>query len=385
MKKILLLALALLMVVSFASCNKPPKGTESSNIPETSAEPTDTSTQPADTTDPDQSSSTPSAEDEMFVKVNETVYVYGTTALNIRESYSTQSKKVGEMKEGEQVTRTGIAATADAEGIIWSRILYKDGKTYYASSAYLTTAAPMTFTDKSATMYAGADPLKLYLKPSLNADCPLDLGYGTEVSLTGVSQNADEAGKYWSRLLVNGTVYYVPSENLIEKTDVGATLTFNSVNETVRITADSLKLREDASLNSLVITTVVNGTELTRTGIATTTDADGIVWSRVVYNGRVCYASSTWLTNEKKVADSLTFTEVKETVYVTAETSLSIRDDASLDSTIIAYVTHGTALERTGIEITPASSGILWSRVIYNGRVCYASSAYLSTTPPAAE
>ncbi len=379
MKKILLLALALLMVVSLAACNKTPKDTESTDLPETSTEPSDSSSEPTDTTDPADSTSTPSAEDELFTPVNETVYVYGTGVLNIRESYSTESKKVGEMKEGEQVTRTGYNEE-------WSRILYKDGKTYYASSAYLTTAAPMAFADKSETMFAGADPLKLYLKPSLNADSPLDLAYGAEVALTGVSTTADEAGKYWSRLLVNGTVYYVPSENLIAKTNVGSTLTFTEVSETVRVTAEvSLRLREDASLTSIVVTTVANGTELTRTGIATTADAEGIIWSRILYEGKICYASSSMLTNEKKVADSLTFFEVKETVYVTAETSLSLRDDASLDSTIIAYVTNGMALERTGIEVTPASSGILWSRVVYNGRVCYASSAYLSTTPPAAE
>ncbi len=386
MKKFILLALALILAVSFVACSDGGKETKVTVPDVTTTLPNDTSTAPADSTDPVDSTSTPSAENEMFLAVNEIVYVYGTTALNVRESYSTQSKKIGEMKEGEQVTRTGIATTADAEGIIWSRILYKDGKTYYASSAYLTTAAPMAFADKSDTVFAGADPLKLYLKPSLNADSPLDLAYGTEVALTGVSTTADEAGKYWSRLLVNGTVYYVPSEQLIAKTDFGSTLTFTSVNETVRVTAEeSLKLREDASLTSLVVTTASNGAELIRTGIATAADADGIVWSRILYEGKVCYASSAFLTNEKKIADSMTFSDVKETVYVTAETSLSIRDDASLDSTIIAYVTHGTALERTGIEITPASSGILWSRVVYNGRVCYASSAYLSTTPPAAE
>ncbi len=371
MKKILLLALAILLVVSLVACGNTPKDTTST--PDTSTDPIDTSTS---TTAPDDSTSEDEIVDDLFIPVNETVYVYGTNALNIRESYSTDSKKVGEMKEGEQVTRTGYNEE-------WSRILYKDGKTYYASSKYLTTAAPMEFEDKSDTLYIGVDSQKMFLKPSLNADAPLDLGYGTEVTRTGVSKTADEAGKFWSRVNHNGTVYYVPSENLIAKTDIGATLTFSDVNETVRVTAEvSLTLREDTSLAALVVTTVPNGTELVRTGIATAADADGVVWSRILYNGKVCYASSTWLTNEKKVADSMTFTELKETVYVTAETSLSIRDDASLDSTVVAYVTKGIVLERTGITAVADADGIIWSRVVYNGRVCYASSAYLSTTAP---
>ena len=63
------------------------------------------------------------------------------------------------MKEGEQVTRTGYTEE-------WSRIS-DYGKTYYASSKYLTTTPPLEFDDKSDTLYVGVDSLKLYLKASL--------------------------------------------------------------------------------------------------------------------------------------------------------------------------------------------------------------------------
>ncbi len=373
MKKLFLLLLALLMVVSLFACGETPADT-TTEPPESTPE----------TTVPPETTSTPesSAEDLLFTAVNETVYVYGTGTLNIRESYSADSKKVGEMKEGEQVTRTGYNEE-------WSRILYKDGKICYASSKYLTTAAPMEFEDKSDTLYIGVDSQKIYLKPSVNADALPDyLGYGAEVTRTGVSKTADESGKSWSKLLYNGTVCYVPSDVLIAKTNLATGVTFTPVNEKVRVTAEvSLSLREDTSLTSLVITTAANGAELIRTGIATAPDADGITWSRILYEGKVCYASSSWLSNEKLAADGMSFKEVKETVYVTAETSLNLRADATLDSSIVAQPAHGVALERTGIMETEID-GVIWSRIVYNGRVCYASSAYLSTTaptPPAAE
>lgn len=80
-------------------------------------------------------SSTPDKPDEepneevTFKDVNETMYA--TKSCNLRKSWSTSSDKVGSLKIGEQVKRTGIADNG------WSRINY-GGKVVYVASNLLS-------------------------------------------------------------------------------------------------------------------------------------------------------------------------------------------------------------------------------------------------------
>jgi len=73
-----------------------------------------------------------------FKLVNETVYATGT--VNVRESYSANSKSLGQLKVGDSVTRTGTSKTT-AEGYNWSKITF-NGNTAYVISSKLTTTKP---------------------------------------------------------------------------------------------------------------------------------------------------------------------------------------------------------------------------------------------------
>ena len=64
-----------------------------------------------------------------------------------------------------------------------------------------------------------------------------------------------------------------------------------------------------------------------------------------------------------------------ETVYVKA-TTLNLRVSPAPGTEVIAAPANGTALKRTGDNGT-------WSRVEYEGKTCYAASAYLTTEKPA--
>lgn len=68
-----------------------------------------------------------------FKEVNEKVYA--TQSMNVRESWSTSSKKIGGLSAGQEVTRTGIGDNG------WSRITY-NGKTAYVSTQLITTTKP---------------------------------------------------------------------------------------------------------------------------------------------------------------------------------------------------------------------------------------------------
>lgn len=71
--------------------------------------------------------------------------------------------------------------------------------------------------------------------------------------------------------------------------------------------------------------------------------------------------------------DSDGYTVVNQTVSVTAG-ALNIRSAASKDSdNVVAYVEQGTELQRVGI----GTGENTWSKVMYKGAVCYASTKYL--------
>lgn len=108
--------------------------------------------------------------------------VYATGDINIRKSYSADSEKIGSLKAGESVTRTGISDNG------WSKVSYNGG-TGYIKTSLLTTEEPSKASDKalktlevtpegldpefdpettSYTLNVGADVEKLEIKAAPN-------------------------------------------------------------------------------------------------------------------------------------------------------------------------------------------------------------------------
>lgn len=70
------------------------------------------------------------------MKITETnESVWATAGLNVRSGPDTDYKRIGGVKTGAEVKRTGVTDNG------WSRLLY-DGKEAYAYSEYLTTKQP---------------------------------------------------------------------------------------------------------------------------------------------------------------------------------------------------------------------------------------------------
>lgn len=386
MKRWLLIALSLLMILSLVACDGEPKTSSDSDtdIPvdstpmpdETTPMPDETSSEPeaSDTTEPESSETTGAAEipadPTEFVEAKETVYVYGTDVLNIRKSASTDGEKVGEMKEGESVTRTGYSEE-------WSRISYY-GEIRYAASRYLTTVAPFEYTNKTETVYVNGPQLNLRVKASPEADIVVTLNRGDAVERTGVSTTTDENGYEWSRLLYNGQVCYANSSYLSATPSVSDTLSFAEKSDTVYTTAeDAVNLREDASATAAIVASVGYGTHLERTGLASVEDAEGIVWSRVVYDGKTCYISTAYLTTTPLVS----IEEADETVYITTD-SLNVRSIPSLEGSVLKSLPKGSELHCIGKATEADGEGIIWYKVEHDGTVGYASARYLSAQAP---
>ncbi len=145
------------------------------------------------TTGTTNNSNTP--QEPKFTSVNETVYT--KEVCNVRESYSTSSKKVTKLDKGTELKRI---ATGDNG---WSKIEY-NGKTVYISSQYLTTDKPAdpTFKDVDEKMYAIQD-CNIRKSWSTTSEKAGYLKKADEVKRTGIGDNG------WSRIEYNGQVAYV--------------------------------------------------------------------------------------------------------------------------------------------------------------------------------
>lgn len=71
-------------------------------------------------------------------------------------------------------------------------------------------------------------------------------------------------------------------------------------NETVYSTDSGVRVRKSYSTSSSVLGSLSEGESLKRTGIATE-KVNGILWSKVTYNGQTAYVSSSYLTTTKPV------------------------------------------------------------------------------------
>ena len=67
-------------------------------------------------------------------------------------------------------------------------------------------------------------------------------------------------------------------------------------------------------------------------------------------------------------------TDTDDTVYVTGD-SVNLRTAASMSGSVLGRANRGDAFHRTGY-------GDAWSRVEYEGGICYISSAYVTAQPP---
>ena len=195
---------------------------------------------------------------------------------------------------------------------------------------------------------------------------------------------------------INVSYLNISSDNTPDSTPVStetitvspeANMTFTQVNETVTAKIEvNLRNIPSQDSDSTVTALLKNGDTATRTGIS---DSG---WSRLIYNGQICYAVSSYLTtdlsyttetaapssdaeetdtaNEQETTLRNVFTETND--KVTPKEEVNLRTLPSItDSQIAATIKNGDVVTRTGI------SDLGWARVIYNGQTLYCINSYL--------
>lgn len=156
--------------------------------------------------------------------------------------------------------------------------------------------------------------------------------------------------------------------------DVSAMMTFQDVNEFVTA-KDVTRLRNMPSQDEdcRVLFTLENGEIAQRIAVSSSG------WSKLVYNGVICYAVSSYLTTDLEVPaetedDGIQTQFMPISDQVTAKVEVNLRKLPSVeheDATVIAKLKNGQTAQRIGIS----DNG--WSKLKYNGVICYAVSSYL--------
>ena len=199
--------------------------------------------------------------------------------------------------------------------------------------------------------------------------------YTNQGRVAGIGTNVDINVAYFGYSEINGSLSGETAA--AASPDVEAGMVFTSVNDTVTA-KDEVRLRDKPSqdTDATVITTLVNGETVTRTG----TSNSG--WSRLVYNGQTVYAVTSYLTTDlaPKTTESPTtgfntkFTDCNDTV--TPKEEVNLRNKPSVtdaDSVVVATAKKGELFTRTGYN-----TEVGWSRVIYNGQTLYCVTSLLS-------
>lgn len=210
----------------------------------------------------------------------------------------------------------------------------------------------------------------------------------------------------WSKLVLNGNVYYafsdyltteltyqappvidyLPSENGIETQFVAANQLV-----TAKKMVNLRKLPSVEHEDAVILDELHNGEVATCVGVSD----NG--WSKLIYKGITCYAVSSYLqevTDASAVPDGGTIAteppketeNIQEQIEiqtqfeyvddnVTAKKAVNLRSLPSTEDprcVIVAQLDHGTIIRRTGIN-----KDLGWSRVDYNGQPLYCITSYL--------
>ena len=162
-----------------------------------------------------------------FKSANETVYATGD--INIRKSYSADSNKIGSLKKGESVTRTGIGDNG------WSKVTY-NGSTGYIKTSLLTTEEPAKSSDKALkTLEITPEGLDPEFDPETTT---YTLTVGPDVEKLDIKAAPNDEN---AKVEITGNDALQPGDNVVK-------ITVTAQDETTRIYNINVKKQETVEL-----------------------------------------------------------------------------------------------------------------------------------------
>ena len=196
----------------------------------------------------------------------------------------------------------------------------------------------------------------------------------------GISQNVDMNVAYFGYKEINKPISDIPPEEV--EPNVEAMMNFREVEETVTAKEET-NLRSSPSQgdDSVVLYRLKNGEEATRIAIS---DSG---WSKLLFNGNIYYAVSSYLTTDMNYEaqpeyevetedDGVETRFVAVNEKVTAKIEVNLRTLPSVehpDCKSVTLLKNGTVVTRTGIN-----EEVGWSRLEYEGQTVYCVSSMLN-------
>ena len=203
--------------------------------------------------------------------------------------------------------------------------------------------------------------------------------YTTNGAVPGISQSVDMNVAYFGYDGINEPMSDVPPEEV--EPNVEAMMTFEEVEEIVTAKQET-NLRDIPSQDSdsNVMYTLKNGEEATRIAVSTSG------WSKLLFQGEIYYAVSSYLTTDLNYSAEPAYEEETEddgvetrfvavNEKVTAKIEVNLRTLPSVehpDCKVVTLLKNGTVVTRTGIN-----EDLGWSRLEYEGQTVYCVSSML--------
>ena len=199
---------------------------------------------------------------------------------------------------------------------------------------------------------------------------------GTILPCKGVAAK-DSSGMVWYKVSFDGGSGWVSSKYAKKTSAPGSSYTGPEVSASgdyIR-TEGSVNVRKSPNLNSASLGMAEKGTNLTFLG-KTSTDARGVKWYKVSFNGSTGWVSSryTEITYGSSGSSSSTGKYVKA-----VGGSVTIRSSASLSAGTLGYIPEGKTGTYQGKTSTD-SRGVKWYKVSYGGVTGWVSSRYAQLT-----
>ncbi len=285
----------------------------------------------------------------------EAVVHTASTSLNLRAQPSTQSAVLAALPRGESVVVTH-------RGEDWSAVRY-GSLTGYVATQYLRfpadeSTAPST-PSATAIVTTQSGSLNLRKQPSLGSTVLTQIPRGARVS---VLENLTS----WCRVSYGGQTGYVMTTYLTMEN--GGTAAPSGNTATVTTPSGTLNLRETASADARILTTIKPGAQVTVL-------ERGADWCRITYGSRTGYVMTKFLTFGTQGGSTPTTPATPEegidTVTVlTANGGLNLRETPSTDARVLMVIPDGSIVTRLKL-------GDDWTQIRYEDRTGYVMTKYL--------
>ncbi len=192
----------------------------------------------------------------------------------------------------------------------------------------------------------------------------------------------------WSKLRYQGTVYYALSSYLTtdlsyDPEKAAADPDGDGIETHFYETSQLVTAKEVVNLRKLPSATREDATvlfQLSNGAVAVCTGTSDNGWSRLQYNGTVCYAISSYLmpytgsAGETGAEDvGMDFADVQDKVTPTKAVNLRTEPNTDSDDNVVVKVQNGEVLYRIGVN-----KEMGWSKVLYYGQTLYCASMLLT-------